>query len=69
MIRRDILMRTPRDQSQRRERSYDAACHGIAMIPDLGAVLARYSKATAYLGCDRTLAFFSENLGAPPKVG
>jgi len=30
---------------------------------------ARYNKAAADLAWGRTLAFFSENLGAPPKVG
>ena len=30
---------------------------------------ARYNKAAADLAWGRTLAFFSENLGAPPKIG
>jgi carboxymethylenebutenolidase len=34
---------------------------------DTGA--ARYNKAAADLAWSRTLAFFAENLGAPPKVG
>jgi hypothetical protein len=44
---RDILMHAPRDQSQRRERLQGEACHGLAMIPDLGATLMTAAGDTA----------------------
>src|SRR4051812_4121393 len=47
MMLRDILMHAPCDQSQRRERSHSAACHGLAMIPDLGATLRATAGDTA----------------------
>src|SRR5438270_13076709 len=47
MMPRDIVMQAACDQSHRRERPHDAACHGPATIPDSGATLMAAARDTA----------------------